>query len=338
MPGLRSGTMIKKLIAIFILISNISFGQNLPKPTQNYYSTLPGSFNSFISSPKITWASQLETEYSFDNKDIKGSGNIYDYLMKSKLTGKIKSYVCTGPNHLIQDEVEYVNNHDKIDFFKELNKDSIPDYFALTNDSSKGVFFHEIFYLEDHFLKTKILAAAPAYKVFTSNGTYLGKSSTAYCAINLFSEVKKSKKGQVISLGNTYRVFNLDTLNYYFNIKKTYGMNLSFALWHDLSRNNNELTDLKTGKVIKSSDVIGYTILDSVEAGGIIETNPPTNMKIPGDPVLTQLRNIGIIQNWFYNVTKNIFFAEIPEVYLYVEYPDQDNVMIKEKRFKLKFK
>ena len=288
---------------------------------------MPYKYNSFINNSDISWACEMYNIHSF-NRPF----SIHKYLINSQKSGKIKSY-HTVISKWIKGKIE--------DYYFEIDK----KYHLISQeetykDTTDEVKFHEIFYLEDHKLKSHIITAAPLLKVFTSTGIYLGNAITSFSSLNYYSKQKYNEKDSIIYLGNTYSILNFDSLESGLGLKKNYGMTLPLALWYDLSKGFNSVIDLKSNSTISPQNIMDFSAFDSTEHTRVIDSMPDfLSYKVPGPPAFSYFSDIGISQEWYYNKTKDVFFANISKVYLYIEYYDEKSFLyLNEKRFEINFK
>ena len=165
---------------------------------QKEYSRLPYKYNAFISRPDISWACEAYNTHEFDSGNHKPF-NIYSYIINAQKAGKIKSYLSTG---FTMEEVNQWKTKKINDYYVEINKEysnqKLRDFPGQTN----LVEYHEIFYWQQHKLKSQVVSAGPQLKVFTSSGIYIGNSITSFSSVNYYSTGKQNKKDVIIFLGN----------------------------------------------------------------------------------------------------------------------------------------
>ncbi len=298
---------------------------------QNEYWKLPYKYNSFINKADISWACEMQNIHSFDLQP--DSFNIHEYIKKAQKNGTIRSYLTTD---MFPYDAKKWAKAVPTDYYFEVDKGYIKECCEDLHDSLKSIEFHEIFYVEDHKLKSKITSAGPQYKIFTSLGIYLGNTIASYSSLSYYPEPKPDKKDIIRFLGTTYTTFNFDSIESSTSLKKTYGMTLSLLLWYDLSKGFNNVMDMKSNKVIPPKLVMDFSPFDSTD----VSCGDTTAMcKVPGAPGFIYFSDIGIYQNWYYNKTKDIFFNKITKTNLYIKYQDQKSFIYRnEKRFEINFK
>ena len=116
-------------------------------------------------------------------------------------------------------------------------------------------------------------------------------------------------------------------------------MPLSLNLWYDLSKGFNKVIDININKAISKEDILDYTTFDSTEYNISDDTIVFRKYKVPGVAAFSCFSDIGILQSWYYNKTKDIFFNEISKAYLYIRYQDSKSILtLNEKRFEIIFK
>lgn len=268
--------------------------------------------------------------YEFDQQTNKPF-DIHSYLINAQKTGKIKSYLTTGftPEDIYQWKTRKID-----DYYFEISKDYSNQKLQAFADSTRLIEFHEIFYLQNHQVRSQVISAAPQLKVFTSSGIYIGNTITAFSSVNYYASQKQHKKDNIIFLGNTSQTINFDSLEASQGLKKTYGRNLSLALWYDLSKGFNKVIDLKTNDTIDSKLIMEYAPFDST----IVYSNNDSAYKVKSPPAYGYFSVITVLQDWYYNQTKDIFFNKIPKVYLHIKYYNENLTdYINEKRFEIIF-
>lgn len=293
----------------------------------------PYDYSSFTKSPDITWALEKFTDYTFkgdSNKLI----NIHSYLVSGQKGGSIKCYATKIYGEEMLNKWE---KRKKGNYFSEINCD-FNNQFESFRDSSNLTRVQEVFYIENHVLKSQVIAAAPLYEVVTSTGVSIGDFPLSYSSINFFP-TKQSRSDDIYFLGRNTLILNVDSLETISCIKKTYMMPLSFVLWYDLSKGFNKVTDLKKNLSIPSSQVLEYSPFDSIEIFSCIDSIAPLREIVPAAPAYSYFSDVEIEQKWYYNKSKDIFFNKLDKVYLYIKYQDQkDFIYKKEKRFQIVFK
>jgi len=314
-------------ISCIVLIALL---QTLVSPAQNQYGRQPYKYNSFITRPGITWASETYNTYEFDQQTDKPF-DIHGYLINAQKTGKIKSYLNTAftPEDINQWKTKKIT-----DYYFEISKDYSNQKLQAFTDSTRLIEFHEIFYLQNHQLKSQVISAAPQLKVFTSSGIYIGNTISSFSSINYYATQKQNKKDKVIFLGSTSQTINFDSMETNLGLKKTYGRTLSLALWYDLSKGFNKVIDLKTNDTVASTLIMDFPAFDS----SVVYASNDSAYKVKSPPVYNYFSEITVLQDWYYNQTKDIFVNKIPKVFLHIKYYDERQaVYITEKRFEIMF-
>jgi len=320
------------ILGVFLFLNSIGICQktvesySLPKNTENVH-----DYNLFISKSSISWACELTLSYSFDKKSS-SNYDIVGYLVNAQRNGKIKSYIDFDTN------TKWLKAK-RIKYYAEIKK----NYFIqeqIPKESSNTIGFHEIFYIENHKLKSHIIAAGPEFNVVTEMGINLGKSVVAFSGLNYYPSKLNSKNDEVIFLGDTYTLLNFDSLETQIGIKKTYGMSLTYNIWYDLSRGFNKVVDLRNNKAIPSGQIIDYPFNDELisvpyydSLGKLIGSK-----KMKGAPVQPYFYTSGISQKLYYNKTKDFFYSKIDFIDIYTQFNNRESTKEPiEKRFRVLF-
>lgn len=115
-------------------------------------------------------------------------------------------------------------------------------------------------------------------------------------------------------------------------------MNVSLALWYGLSKGFNKVVDLKTSKLIPPAAIMNYAAFDSVDAASNTDTLSVANRIITGVPAYNYFSDITLLQDWYYNKTKDFFYTRIRKAFLHITYFDSKEFIYKnEKRFEISF-
>jgi hypothetical protein len=331
------------LFVAIILSSSVHAQVANPCALNNDYDVFPNSYNSFINSPAISWAGQAEgnADVAFGDHQFNKYTNIYDYIIAAQKSGKIKSYITRvwDPGAFADNNPIKQKAKNKNEFYLEVNKHygrKGPSYLI---DSLKNIHFDQVYFIQNHKLRSYIIAAAPEYQVFTSAGFYVGNTISSFTALNKNMAPSANKKDHIVLLKTTAQVLRFDSIQNIIPIKETYGMNLVSTLWYDLSKGYNKAIDLKTSKAIPAKNIMDYSGTDSAQA--VMQGEDSTNIyyKVAGTPIRHNLSEISVSQNWYYDVTKNIFYTATTDATLYAkEYDDQGVCTGDNPRIKIIFK
>ncbi len=300
-------------LIIFVFEMNEVIGQNnfnysLPQNTEIKY-----DYNSFINNPDISWGEELFIQYNYP--EIDSNLKITNYILNGQVSGKLKSYISNGMGF---DKVKF----DKNIFYKEVDKEYYNQK-ELYNILSNSFEFHEILFIENHILKTHIVSGGICYKVITELGLNLGSVVNTYSSLNYFKTKTTSNNDSVVFLGKTSTILNFDSLENKIGIKKTFGMNLTYNLWYDLSKGFNKVVDLQNKKLLDKENVLDYPL----------NLNEQQSAKAS-----TYFNSVGLNQNWYYNKSKDFFYNKIISVDLYLLVNNQKTFdQLLEKRFTIIF-
>ena len=318
---------------LFVALGIFLVSNSYSQAPANNYAEHPNAYNLFITSSNISWAARFTPEYSFLDHSYKKYASIYDYLIDNQKQGIIKSYL---PKNYNDDYDSSINNlqKEKEEYYVDTNYSKL-DQSDLFVDSLKELQFDQILTVEDHILKSHIIAAAPEFPVVTSLGVYLGNTYKALCCLNK-NNSSKAKNDLTVFLKDTYQYINEDTPWHYRTtiIKKSYDMNLITTLWYDLSKGYNKLIDLRNDKPVIPNQIWNYPIEGFIKQDVYDSTgNLSGYQMLRSASARGYLTKLGIHQLWYYDATKNIFFDKIDYVDIYTS--TMNNGI--EKRFKIIF-
>jgi hypothetical protein len=292
----------------------------------------PYPHNKFVLEPELSWGIESYFTHSFPRVAGAKSIDIHSYLATAQKGGKVKSFVTPefGTEVVKQwgeGEASGYYTPVKVEYFIERG----------VKDTANQMIFHQIFYIEEAKLKSHIISAAPQYKVFTSGGLFIGNTAVAYSSLNYKPGNIGKKRDDIYFLGQTYSVLNVDSLEAASGLKKTYSRSMAVDLWHGLAQGINTVRDLKTSQIIPPQNVMSYTPFDSVNSNFIVDSIPTPVILVPGAPAHTAFAEVEVVQDWYYNKRRDIFYSRIPKVYLYIKNPNDTNAG-KEKRFEVSFR
>jgi hypothetical protein len=313
----------------------IFFLQVLALHAQNQYGRQPYPYNAFVQRADISWACESYNTWSFDEKKSGKDLSIHQYLVNAQKSGVVKSYLN---NDFAADEISKWKKKTVKDYYVEVDKKYNDQRLTDFDNSTSLVEFHEIFYLQHYQLKSQVVSAAPQLKVFSSSGLYIGNTITSFSSVHYGLAQKQNKNDKIIFLGSTDKTFSFDSLEITLGLKKSYNMNVSLALWYGLSKGLNKVVDLKTSKLIPPAAIMNYAAFDSVDAASNTDTLSVANRIITGAPAYNYFSDITLLQDWYYNKTKDFFYTRIRKAFLHITYFDSKEFIYKnEKRFEISF-
>ena len=153
-----------------------------------------------------------------------------------------------------------------------------------------------------------------------STGKYIGELFYFTSCYNYKYNYKSRKKNKLIFLQQTSKRIKFDTADTNNELKKLYGKNMLETLWPSVMENRFALFTINSTKQIDPKDIedrLGFTeplivsLYDSLAA--IYE------YKVLGTAFNTnQFTQALLLQDWYYDETKNIVFNKIREMILYI--------------------
>jgi len=320
LQSLRSHTMIKKFVVIFILLSNVSFSQNLPKPTQ---------FDTFITKPNIEWAAYANDTIRFEEKSF--NKLLFQRMEREEI--KVSLPVWSGSNDAnyisylkkdsLNEEVLYPLHRfgSMIDSNGNNILPSPPiEPFKIDTTAFTVTDVTQILYIAGGKLKSYVPWVSPRMIPITlSNGHLLGYNAYFSTCFNYKYDQLPGKKNKISFLTKTNSKLRLDTSNGESKLKELYGRNLIETLWPYISGNKIELFSVETDKRIKEEEINALIKnpafpIPAFDSLGLIYTG---YMGMNFD--LKLFTEIELAQDWYYDHTGNIVFNRIKELYLYAK-------------------
>ena len=314
-----------KLIPFLLLLCNTGFAQNNNQPS-------PTQFDTFINQPQIVWAAYANVSLSyepvilnkillerFSKKEIKAALPIESGLPEANairfLSKKSIDSILYFP---IQSSVNLFDSEGNMISSKTITRQPVFD----TSVKSTTV-TTQIFYIENGKLSSYIPWVSPVIlPVTTSTGIFLGNTACFSTCFNFLYNSTVSGKDKIIFLGHTNHKLFLDSAATDGKLKELYGRNIVETLWPYIMANRFALYLTDDNKKIKAGDIdmelskkINEAVPISVydENGNAISKSYRT----PFSP--KRITCIEIIQDWYYDYTKNIVVNKIKDAYLYAK-------------------
>lgn len=308
---------------------------------QEYFEIIPTQFDTFINRPSITWAAYFFDSVRFNNP--KFSSLLVERMGKNEI--EKACYLASGTKYA--NCIEYCTKEEieahlyplcELPIYDSLG--NIPVDFSNDTTPPSGIdslsnnllFTTQILYIENGVLKSYIPWVSPAFSMKTRSGFLIGLYGYFSTCINLNYDFNSEKNSKVIYIGRRNQRLIIDSINRSNMLKELYGKNLIWALWPNITNgniglypanSNQRLLPEKIERYIVSSEPKCYDTYDN--NGNII---PGATRCIAERLIPFYITEIEIIQDWYYDYTKNIVTCKIPEIFLYAG-RDDDNVLCK---------
>ena len=307
-----------KTTAIFLLLSNISLAQ---LPTQQKAT----QFDKFINKPKIEWATYASDTFNFNN------GQLNVLLLKRFTANKIKASLpvesrTNQTNNITYKPIDSVNNiilYQPDDYVMDAEGNTILKKNPLQKIDSATFKITEttqILYIEDGTLKSYIPFVTPTLPVFISTGKYIGERFYFTSCYNYKYNYKSRKKNKLIFLQQTSKIIRLDSVDTNNQLKELYGRNMLETLWPFVLENRFTIISMYNNKQIDPKDIdssLGFNhpiIVPLYDSTGTVYAY---NV-LEGPFRRKKFTKATLVQNWYYDETKNIVFNKIKEMILYI--------------------
>ena len=276
----------------------------------------PTKFDKFISKEKIQWAAYANNTLSFDNY------NLSDVLYKRFQKGEIKVTLPVSRDSLMAgNKIIYLNKNDlELRSYAAGNYDnSKKPTNRVDSNSSSGINVTEILYVENGKLYSYIPWVSPRISVYTSGDRFIGTTEYFSSGINTKYNFKSPKRDKLIFITSTKRKMLIDSIPRVNMLKQLYGINMLDATWKGVVNGHNEIINLSTEQKTSFDNLKFYDFTGTVDVPIYDSMGKITGTKTEGIPVnATQLDQIEITQNWFYNYTKNRVVNTIPDITLFI--------------------
>jgi len=330
--------MKKKLVVIFLLINQVSFAQ-----TRNY----PTRFDEFIVRPKIEWAAYASDSFNFSKaglnnllterlvkKEIKASLPVESRTVESNQI-KYVSYDSILENHFrdIYPPVPVLDSLGNVIEYKRQIPEIDISTFIITEVT-------QILYIENGTLKSYIPWVTPTLPVHLSTGVYLGESFYYNTAYNFKYNYKSHKRNKIILLKQTNKKIKLAVADTHNQLKVLYGRNFIETLWPYILQNKIEVFSVDSNKIADPAELDSrFSFTQQVFVPFFDSVNSVTAYKVENNDLeLQKFTDASLVQDWYYDATKNIVFNKITALYLYINSYTKEDEKKPEPVLKLVFK
>lgn len=311
--------MKKMLTVILLLIGQIVTAQIIHQPSQ---------FDKFINDKKIEWAAYNSDSFYFNKAGLN------DLLVKRLANKEIKASLPIAARSA---EINNIQNLLKDSIDKLILTDGhkvIPLYDSNGNVIKANIFQKEsnasiynitevtqILFIEKGVLKSYVPFVTPTLPLFLSSGKYLGESYYFNTAYNFKHNYKLRKRHKVIFLEQTNKPLQLKPSDEENGLKELYGKNLIETLWPYIMENKIDVISKDGKKLMAAADlnntsgISGIALIPLYDSVNAVYTYKSEYSKLT-PAVFT---HAVLVQDWYYNQTKNIVFNKIKEMYLYTD-------------------
>ena len=318
----------KKIIPLLLLVSNASFAQ---LPTQQKAT----QFDKFINKPQIEWAAYINDTIRFQKINL--NKLLFSRLVKNEI--KISLPVGSGSHEANQ--IRYLNKK-SIDEKLLYQKNQITIFDSLGNmiDKIQSVAVKidtntftltdatQILYVENGLLKTYTPWVATMRPVTTSTGIYLGEGDFFSTCFNFNYAYQAPKQNKILFLSQSKRKMRLDSFDVRSKLKELYGRNLIQTLWPYILKNKIEVFEYAKKRKLKTEDLTTDLVNEvKIEVPIYDSTGNQVGTKFVQEPLSPDVfTSMELVQDWYYDQTKNIVFTKIKEMILYISKSNNDGL------------
>lgn len=311
----------KKLLFLFIILSVTASAQ---LPTQQ----LPTQFDRFINKPEIEWAAYINDTIRFDKLKLN------TLLLHRLKRNEIKASLPVGSGSLQADQIRYLKNNEverMIGLYDTiLVSDSPGDgrtVYSISHprfDTAKYTLTDvtQVLYVEKGLLKSYIPWVAAMISVITSTGTYLGDGDLFSSCFNFNYKTIAGNRDNKYFLSRTRRNLRLDSFDVKSKLKELYGRNLVQTLWPYILQNKIRVFSPGKNRILKTAE-INSGLVNEVEVPIPIFDSSGNIMKAQiakyGDLMPEVFNKVELVQDWYYDQTRNMVFAINKELVLFAK-------------------
>ena len=313
----------KKIIILLLLFyCKLSLAQ---QPTYH----VPTQFDKFIKRSEIDWAAYMMDTIRFPLI------NLNEYLRNQFQKEKIK--VATGvvsrslsANEIVYSDKKIIddrmlplicpiidsfgNIRDKEAFEKE-SRTPMNRFDSSVNDL---LFLTEILYIEKNKLRSYIAWVSPQTAIYASSDLFLGISDYFSTAFNFEYNFEPAVNDKIIYLGKTHRQISTDSFKPKDRLKEFYGRNLIETLWPYVLNGNPKIFSLRSNKKLAPNELDVSLTYDPPLLIPLFDSlgNEIGKKQVTAGSILEYISKVEIVQEWYYDESRNIVYNTIPEIIL----------------------
>ena len=310
--------MVKNLIILLLLLSNISFAQNKPAPTQ---------FDKFVNKPNIEWAAYASDTFNFTKADL--NNLLLNRIEKNKIKASLPVESRTGGadqiKYTIKDSIDNAFYGDNTDFVMDSLGNVVSQKKPIPKKDTSNFKITEvtqILYIENGILKSYIPFITPMLPVYMSTGNYIGEQFYFTTGFNYKYNNRSRKKNKLIFLGQTKKMIKLDPPQPTDKLKEMYGRNLLETIRPYILENKIEVYTVDGKRKLNPQEIdIAAGNTQQMPIPIYDSTSKATVSKYivgEGSTVYGQFTDVQLIQDWYYDNKKNIVFSHIKEMFVYM--------------------
>ena len=308
-----------KLAVLLTCLCNVCWSQDY---YQKYYKLQPTLFDSFIQSPRITWALRINANYILKEDSF----NLWNYLYDEWNAGSLEIYARNSLK-----EYQLIDNAHIASSVDTLKQIFNPVAVNVMTDSLKYIQADQIFYIKDNKLKSAIISASIALPYALQTGQIIRFGPAFYSCIN-GSVQNKVVSDSMIDLGihscklgfkdEGFSMINLNISNRsdfsdQTEIKRMYNHSLPDILWDLVLRDKLDLYNIED-KPIAAEALEAYPFYEDYpevkfdDKGNIIDTVWIKRTLTPGS-----ITSIDVVQQFYFDKRKEALFSTVSLIYLY---------------------
>jgi len=323
-----------KLTSLLLLLCHFGFAQNNDQFTTT-------QFDQFITRPQIEWASYANVTLDFEpvilnkillercsKKEIKAALPIESGMPEANKVIFLSKKAIDSILHFSRQNI--VNLYDSEG--NNIGSRTVAQQTIFDTSAKSVTEIVQIFYIENGKPASYIPWVSPVIlPVTTSSGVFLGNTTPFSSCFNFTYNSFASEKDKITLLSQTNHKLYLDTVAAERKLKELYGRNMVETLWPYIMANKYSLYLTDSDKKIKAADINAELskIFNEAVPIPVYDENGNATIKTyiaPFSP--KRFTGIELIQDWYYDYTKNIVFNKIKAAYLYAKKWDSNNLTI----------
>ncbi|MGG9964547.1 hypothetical protein [Ferruginibacter sp. SUN106] len=304
------------IILMLCFFSNQNVAQRIIAPTQ---------FDTFINRPSVEWAAYMWGKVK--GEKINFNKLLLNRYSKNEITGTFALYR------------EFVSEY-TLDFIKKDSLDKkalypfcimrpydpygeypgpmIKPYPVDSSDKTTSL-TEQIVYVENGRLKSYIPWITPQMLEFYTPINLMDYFSTCF---NFKPDFKPGSQNKIIFLSQTTKKIRLDSTDAEQKLKELYGRNLLQTLWPYVLNGKLPVFSIKTNQQIAAAKVDTFIVSKFARHRFIYDTaGIKTGEEYYNEaPVPFYIKEVELVQNWYYDYKENIVLCKIPELIIYSDH------------------
>ncbi|MES2849272.1 MAG: hypothetical protein V4685_09455 [Bacteroidota bacterium] len=302
----------KKPLTILLIFWNINIGNAQVIPTQ---------FDTFINKASIEWAAYFLDTVRFTEP------NLSDILIERMEKQEIKTSRPIIGGTKWANKIIYTDRKQNKErgaslwqpLYDSMEVASVTEYndsITVDSHSFNLLYITQILFVEKGKLKCYIPWVTPAYSMFSSNRIFFATGEYFSTCFNFKYNFTPNIINDLLYLGQIKRKAIIDSIPKNERLKELYGKNLLESLWPYVLDSTFSIYDVDTGKKINIKKIDDF-IMDTTTRNIYDSVGNEIGVRYFNEnPIPFYIKQVEIVQDWYYDYKSNLVFCKIPYILL----------------------